>query len=213
MIDIYCERLSPTFWAEPVNALTNVGFLVAAWFGWLLYRNHPSAAPGSAWLVLLVGVIGVGSFLFHTLATPWAAAADVLPILAFQVGFLWIYGRSVIEWRPTAGLAAVALFIAAVVTSGQFRELLNGSIAYAPAAATLAALAVFHARNAHDGRYTLLVATGLFVISLTFRTLDEAVCAMIPIGTHFLWHLLNSLVLYLAVRALIIESAQRQTAA
>ena len=31
-IDIYCERLGPGFWAEPVNALSNGAFLVAGAF-------------------------------------------------------------------------------------------------------------------------------------------------------------------------------------
>ena len=116
-----------------------------------------------------------------------------------------------IHWRPATGLSALALFVAAVVTVGQFRDLLNGSIAYAPAVATLAVLAVIHLRRAHVGRYMLLAATGLLLASLTFRTLDETVCAALPVGTHFLWHLLNSVVLYLALHALITESAQRQT--
>ncbi len=33
-IDLYCERTSSAFWVEPVNALTNVLFLVSAWFVW-----------------------------------------------------------------------------------------------------------------------------------------------------------------------------------
>ena len=31
-IDIYCERVGPGLWAEPVNALTNLSFLAAAAF-------------------------------------------------------------------------------------------------------------------------------------------------------------------------------------
>ncbi|MFT7390517.1 MAG: hypothetical protein ACI9ZH_000740, partial [Paracoccaceae bacterium] len=29
-IDAYCERLGPQFWAEPVNAATNLAFLIGA---------------------------------------------------------------------------------------------------------------------------------------------------------------------------------------
>ena len=35
-IDVYCERVGPGLWAEPVNALTNAAFFLA---GWLLWRN------------------------------------------------------------------------------------------------------------------------------------------------------------------------------
>jgi len=43
----------------------------------------------------------------------------------------------------------------------------------------------------------LLWAAGLFLLSLTFRSLDLALCASLPHGTHFLWHLLNGVVLVL----------------
>lgn len=33
---IYCERTGSEFWAEPLNALTNGAFLLAAW--WLIPR-------------------------------------------------------------------------------------------------------------------------------------------------------------------------------
>ena len=30
-IDLYCERTDGSFWAEPLNLLSNVGFLLVAW--------------------------------------------------------------------------------------------------------------------------------------------------------------------------------------
>jgi hypothetical protein len=47
----------------------------------------------------------------------------------------------------------------------------------------------------------LLLAAGVLLLSLTFRTLDLAICERFAVGTHFLWHLLNGLVLYLVGRA------------
>ena len=29
-IDIYCERIGAEFWAEPLNAISNLGFIVSA---------------------------------------------------------------------------------------------------------------------------------------------------------------------------------------
>ena len=29
-VDNYCERLAPGFWGEPINAFTNLAFLIAA---------------------------------------------------------------------------------------------------------------------------------------------------------------------------------------
>jgi len=47
-----------------------------------------------------------------------------------------------------------------------------------------------------------LAAASVFTLSLVLRTVDQAVCPWLPPGTHFFWHLLNPLVLYLCVRAL-----------
>jgi hypothetical protein len=46
-VDIYCERLGPGLWAEPLNAVTNVAFFVAAWLAWpsqVMCMGFPSQA-------------------------------------------------------------------------------------------------------------------------------------------------------------------------
>lgn len=75
VIDGYCERTGPEFWSEPVNALTNAAFLVAAFVMW---RRTGGRLPLANLMILLLALIGVGSFLFHTFATTWAALADVV---------------------------------------------------------------------------------------------------------------------------------------
>jgi len=44
------------------------------------------------------------------------------------------------------------------------------------------------ARNLGIGAFILLV-------SLSLRTLDQPLCSSIPFGTHFLWHVLNAVML------------------
>jgi hypothetical protein len=68
-------------------------------------------------------------------------------------------------------------------------------------------LGFFHAGERAVARFTLLVAAGVYVGALFFRTIDNEVCGALPIGTHFLWHLLIGLVTYLAMRALILNIA------
>ncbi len=41
----------------------------------------------------------------------------------------------------------------------------------------------------------MALGAGVLVVSLTFRTLDDPLCDAIPMGTHFLWHILNGLML------------------
>jgi hypothetical protein len=41
------------------------------------------------------------------------------------------------------------------------------------------------------------------VTALTFRTIDGAVCASVPFGTHFLWHIFLSAAAFLCVLAVV----------
>jgi len=91
-VDGYCERLDPTFWAEPVNAVTNAAFLIAAYVIWRRVRGH--GLPLAMLLVAILAIIGVGSFLFHTFATRWAGVADVLPILLYILVYIYTANRA-----------------------------------------------------------------------------------------------------------------------
>ena len=89
----YCERgAEAAFWAEPLNALSNAAFLLAAIAAGRELARWPTGGRRTfeALLVLLVAVIGIGSFLFHTLATRWAMYADVIPIGLFMLAY-WGY--------------------------------------------------------------------------------------------------------------------------
>lgn len=194
-MDLYCERLAPGLLAEPLNAVTNVGFLVAAVWTWRAAGQRNDLR----WLAALLAAIGFGSGLFHTFATPLAQLCDVIPIALLQLLYLHLYLRRVVSlrWQTTAAyLVIYGLALAATSRSG---PTLNGSLAYGPAALTLLILGLVHYRL--RGRREVLGAALLFLVSLFARSIDLALCAQWPYGTHFLWHLLNAGLLYLLVRA------------
>jgi len=212
----YCERgLSATFWAEPLNAVTNAAFLIAAVLALLLWQRERERGHGlgSGWselaLITLVAVIGIGSFLFHTFAEGWAALADTIPIGIFMVSYLAYALRRYLHWSVLAVFAALVVFFIALWQSSVVRcnggPCLNGSVAYFPAFAVLVVIGGYLMRRAH-------AAAGLlFAASLTFRTLDQQVCQATdwigsgPLGTHFMWHVLNGTLLYLLLRAAILH--------
>ena len=55
----------------------------------------------------------------------------------------------------------------------------------------------------------MAVGAGILAVSLGFRTVDEAVCGAVPIGTHFLWHLLNAVLLGWMIRVLVRHEGRR----
>ncbi len=193
----YCERTDASFWSEPVNALSNAAFLVAALVCWPMARRAGDR-PAQI-LCALLAVIGIGSFLFHTEAQVWAMVADVVPIQVFILVYLafatvrffaapwWAGLLAALAFIPAAALAARA--IAAVVGP------LNGSVSYAPVPLLILAFAALLRRRAPATARGLALGAGILAVSLVFRTIDTAVCAAFPLGTHFLWHLLNALML------------------
>jgi len=209
MIDLYCERTAPGLWAEPLNASTNLVFLAAAFGAWLLARRA-NTLDTSIWsLVILSTAIAIGSALFHTFATSWARLLDEIPILLFQLCFVWAYGRRIMGLRWQSIMAILVLYVSAIFAGRSYPDVLSGSLPYAPALIVMLALASYHLLSERREPMLLAAAAGLFVLSFTFRSLDNVLCVRFPAGTHFLWHILNGVVLYLCMRALIVNAARR----
>lgn len=195
-IDSYCERLDLSFWAEPVNALTNAAFLIAAVVMAARLRGT-GLALGWA-LVMVLAAIGAGSFLFHTYATRWAAVADVAPILGFILVYLFAICRDI--WRLPAlwsGAAVLAFLPYSIGLTMALSQLgwLGGSAGYVPVLVLIALHAPLLWARAPDLARGFAIGAGILALSLTARTVDLPLCASIPLGTHFLWHCLNALML------------------
>lgn len=196
-VDNYCERVDLTFWSEPINAVTNAAFLIAAVICWGMLGGKKDL--GARVLTLILAAIGIGSFLFHTFATGWAAAADVIPILLFILAYVFLATRRLLGLPLWAGIASVVLFIpysiAVTTTVEAAVGPLNGSVSYAPVPILILAYAAILTFRDPLAARGLAIGAGILIVSLFFRTIDEAVCPAITIGTHFLWHVLNGIML------------------
>lgn len=203
-LDFYCERTGPEFWSEPLNALTNISFILAGVFVMRQCFRYKLWDAHMVLLCVLVLCIGVGSFLFHTFATRWAAIADVVPILLFQLVFLYAYSRTYIDWGRIRSIILPIGFVVASFLIGLLpSEWSNGSLSYGASVLFLFGVLIYHSINHKKGKKFLAAAACVFPISLTLRTIDEWICEYFPIGTHFLWHLLNGLVLFLLIQVVV----------
>jgi hypothetical protein len=217
----YCERTGPGVWAEPANVLSSVAFVLAALLAFRRWRSAGGDDLVSLGLIIVVAAVGLGSVAFHALATLGAAVLDVGPIAVFICSYLFVALHRFLR----LSLSIAVSFLLAFVVLSTFAQrlvptdILNGSIGYLPALAVMcmvAALALLRARTvlaadltaptpwASPGEgerarkigWLLLTTSGVFATSLILRSIDLAVCETIPIGTHFVWHLLNAWVLY-----------------
>jgi hypothetical protein len=203
-IDAYCERLGPGLAAEPLNALSNAAFFIAAlWAAGAALRK--GVEPVIWGLIALVFVIGLGSLAFHTFANQWSELADVLPITVFIYGYLAFALRRFLKlhwWAVALSLGTlflVTLASAHILPSG----FMNGSGAYLPALIASVIVSLELRRNGHPAQLNVSLASTILFVSLIFRTADQVLCSVLPIGTHFIWHVLNGLVLALYLEAAI----------
>jgi hypothetical protein len=200
-VDGYCERVEPGFWAEPLNAVSNLAFLVAAIALWVVARHGRTRV-----LAVLVGLIFLGSGAFHTTATTWGAAADTGFILLFLLYYVVLFTHDFagMPWRMAWLTVPAFVVVTVLVVLGADAAGFGGPGMYLSALLVLAGMAVWW----HGPERRLFVAAGLvFTISLTFRTLDGPLCGALPIGTHYVWHVLNAVTLYLVSRAAMARAA------
>ena len=193
-IDIYCERLDVGIWAEPINAVTNFAFILAAIIMWMRCKNLVEGRV----LAFLLFSIGCGSFLFHTFAQTWAAILDVTPILIFILTYIYAANRRFLVWSKRMSITGVILFlpyqflVVSILSSIQF---FGSSAQYVP----VAILIFFYSALLHKSKTNLsrelFVGATILSLSIFARTIDEPLCLIVSVGTHFIWHILNAIML------------------
>ncbi|MFA5539480.1 MAG: ceramidase domain-containing protein [Gemmobacter sp.] len=195
-INAYCERIGPGYWDEPVNAVTNAAFLIAAFVMWLRVRGQ--GLPLAMAMVVVLAVIGVGSYLFHTHANRLTALMDTTPIALFILLYVFAATRDYIG-LPWWGAALVTLgFIPySMALTPVFRSLpfFEVSAFYWPVPLLIAIYAAILWRSAPATARGLALGAAILAASLTFRSIDQILCDVFPLGTHFMWHVLNGLML------------------
>ncbi len=214
-VDIYCERLSSGFWAEPANALTNAAFVAAAIWAAVTARRRGEDNPLVWLLIAMAAAIGVGSFLFHTFANRWSELADVIPIWTFVALYVLVAAHRIGGARP-GRVAIIALIVAGLVAlimalgegaappqQPAAPDPLNGSLQYLPTVLAFAWFILVTQRRRSPLRHWVLAAGVTFAVSLAMRTIDRDICTTLPLGTHFLWHLLNGLMIGLMLQILV----------
>jgi hypothetical protein len=227
---LYCERgTNPALLAEPINALSNFAFLLAGLVGLqlALWRPPEERNADQFLLPVLVLFIGLGSLSFHLYADQGTSLADVVPIAVFMLVYLGFALNRFLGVPPGFTVLLVIGFASIVGLTTQVqcsqgaigflgesagaRPCLNGSVFYLPALFALIVVGLLLKERGHKAAPWLLFAAAIFAVSITLRSLDLALCDKVliegrKIGTHFAWHVLNALALFLLLRASLVRA-------
>ena len=193
-IDGYCERIDASFWSEPLNAVTNAVFLMAAI--WVLRREELNNKARA--LAFLLGMIGIASFLFHSVATAWAGALDVLFILLFTLLYIFVATEDFLGLpRRSALVVTLGYFPFSVVVDWLTLPLsvLGSTRIYIPILILITLYSLILYKKFPYLSRGLAMGALLLTISMFARSVDLPLCEIIPTGTHFLWHVINAIML------------------
>jgi hypothetical protein len=189
----------------------------------VLWRPAEDRSADHFLLPVLVLFIGLGSLAFHLYADQGTALADVVPIAVFMLVYLGFALNRFLGVPPGVTVLLVIGFIAIMALVSQIqcspnaigffgpevqdaKPCLNGSVFYLPALGAMIVIGLLLHERGHKAAPWVLWAAAIFAVSVTLRSLDLSLCERVVIdgrklGTHFAWHVLNALALFLLLRA------------
>ncbi len=203
-----CERGSLGILAEPLNVLSSVAFMIVAVSIYRYYHRHEDLERKWLWdihaLTFLTFIIGFNSVIFHSFPSPTTELMDTIPIVMFIILYFWSVLFRIGRCTP---FQAVVCFVAFVgfshILVAQFPHSLNDSIGYLSSMIALIVIAVHLHLKARPSSQHFMLAAIVGVCSLFCRAIDREVCPQFPVGSHFMWHMLNATLLYLLLKQII----------
>jgi hypothetical protein len=201
---LYCERHNVNFFDEPLNAFSNLAFILASVYSISRLQRMGVKSRVLKWLTGVPILIALGSLAYHIVPGPVTLAADTLPIYLFILTALcYLLYKISSSWLVTGFTISVyvALLIGAtILTPASFA---GGSIRHLITASLALVLIIMVRRRTKSTPFKLILALMGFIAAIFFRSIDLSACAFMPLGTHFLWHILAGATSYVLLSFLI----------
>lgn len=192
---VYTEFNPEYIIVEPWNAFSSILILLPAVYWAYKLRGQFANHLFLAFCIPLLFLGGLGSTLFHAFrASPFFLYMDVVPTavltLAISVYF-WI--KVLPKWWqifgiivPAIGVRFSAFYWLSPHSAVNLSYAITGILLFTPIVLLL--------RKIHF-RYAGIIGGSivLFVLALMFREMDAWNDQLLPMGTHFIWHILTGL--------------------
>ena len=195
-VGYYCGRFGDGLAGELQNSLSNVAFLIAAAIAFQIWRTGSQRDGFQLILIIMVALIGLGSFVFHSHPGPATLQIDLIPIQIFGLAAFFYLARR--EFGLSIWAAVLTIVVFFLLRQGWImvapRGALGGGVTHVPMVLLLIGSGSWLAyRNRGVGTY-LLIAAAFYCVALAARTVDVAACADFPLGFHWLWHFMTAAV-------------------
>ncbi len=189
----YAETDTGRLVAEPWNAATALVFLGLVVFWALRLRGRYGRYPFLSACLPILAVGGVGGTAYHAFRASWVfLVMDFLPIYLLGVAataYLWVQVRP--RWWQVAATVVLCVLVG---SAGRALPAQYGiSLSYAALGLLLLApVALLLARTRFRDGGWVVAALACFGAALFFRLRDAWLPPLLPMGTHWLWHLFGA---------------------
>jgi len=201
---LYCERISTPYFFEPLNTVSNLAFIMAAYYSFSLIKRSNTHDPSIKLLPYVITAIGLGSMSFHSFRSEFTNYLDIIPILIFMLLSVYTILQKTFRNVSTVKMLFILFGIVQIASYYLFRYYIYGIVPYV---ITLTLLIILGIRlyKQHGSRMVRLFVPPLlsFFVALVFRNMEFGICSSIQTGTHFLWHIFAALTTLLTVRLLV----------
>lgn len=202
---IYTETIDLSrFPVEPWNTYSNLIFLAVAIFIALKTRLKAKEFPllVISLPILLVGFIG-GTIYHATRSHRIWLMMDYMPIMILCL-FVSVYLLKHLLGNTIRALIVVIIgfvLMRLIFVTASFPIGIRITFGYSALASLILLPAFLVSRKYPSHRIYLIRATLLFALAIAFRFIDKS--ALLPMGTHFLWHVFGGLSVWSLVYFLI----------
>lgn len=195
---IYTETNPGQLIVEPWNAISSLMIVIPAiiWLfrSWGQFKDYSFLF----YIIPLMVLGGTGSTLFHAFrASPFFLFMDVMPtaILTLSLSiYFWI--KVLKKWWYVFIVILISLaFRLLLFGKVPQHTAINISYAFTGIVTGLPLLILLFKTRFYKFNYVILTIS-FFVVALIFRELDAWSISLLPMGTHFLWHVFTGLGAY-----------------
>jgi hemolysin III len=186
----YAETNPQNFVLEPWNAVSSLAFLVPVIYYMVKLKGRYREYIFITYCMPLLFLGGIGSTIFHAFrVSQWFLIMDVLPIAILTLSVSVYFWLKILNKRWLIFII-VPLFVAfRFIIFGyftgpkaiNFSYLVTGLMLFVPSL-------VYMYKTKFVYAWGLFWAVGFFVLAIIFRRIDYIGTVILPMGTHWLWH-------------------------
>ncbi|MFT4738598.1 MAG: hypothetical protein ACI8QD_000399 [Cyclobacteriaceae bacterium] len=192
---VYAETDLSGLIAEPWNAISSLALIFPAlYWGWKL-RSHIKSYQFIFLCIPLLVLGGTGSVLYHAARTSaWLLYLDVLPTAFltivvsiyfwFKLLNRWFYVLIII--LPFTFFRLYLLIFETSEFSVNLSYFIAGVVIFLP-------IWIYLARHSYQYASSFVISVSCLILSLLFRELDHWFAQWLPVGSHFLWHIISGI--------------------